>query len=340
MSFPLQPVDPRDNRLPALPPDATFDFAAVLAGRASSRHTQRAYARWVDRYLEDVAGLEPTTGWERMHRMRNLPLAALLPGMAPSAVRAWLGWLAEEGQGKQGLTQARAAIVTLAQLLSEAGWIDDYTSAAIGNVRAPAAEDGQRPGRWLSVEQLRQLMRASEAMATSDAQRVRNRVAMSMLCTMALRREELAEARWSDLSTQNGRPVMLVHGKGSKAVYVDVPVVVMEALQTWVGYVSPKKGSPLIRRIWRGGHVADRGLSTDALWRIVNAAADEAGLGLVSPHDLRRSVAGALQLSGVPIDTISRLLRHSNVAVTERYLSKLPQQNEGAVLMADLLGLE
>ncbi len=121
---------------------------------------------------------------------------------------------------------------------------------------------------------------------------------------------------------------------------MDVPGVVMEALQRWVLYVSPRKGSPLVRRIWRGGHVAEYGLSTDALWRIVNAAAAEAGLGLVSPHDLRRSVAGALQVSGVPIDTISRLLRHSNVAVTERYLSKLPQQNEGAMLMADLLGLD
>jgi integrase len=50
-------------------------------------------------------------------------------------------------------------------------------------------------------------------------------------------------------------------------------------------------------------------------------------------------VAGALQESGVPIEKISRLLRHSNVAVTERYLSRLPQANEGAILMSDVLGL-
>ena len=42
----------------------------------------------------------------------------------------------------------------------------------------------------------------------------------------------------------------------------------------------------------------------------------------------------------MPIDKISRLLRHSNVAVTERYLSKLPRRNEGAVLMSAMLGLE
>ena len=65
-----------------------------------------------------------------------------------------------------------------------------------------------------------------------------------------------------------------------------------------------------------------------------------AGLGEVAPHDLRRSVAGALQESGVSIDKISRLLRHANVAVTERYLSKLPKVNEGAILISDVLGLE
>jgi integrase len=65
-----------------------------------------------------------------------------------------------------------------------------------------------------------------------------------------------------------------------------------------------------------------------------------AGLGHVAPHDLRRSVAGALHEAGTPIDKISRLLRHSNVAVTERYLSRLPRANEGAVLMSDLMGLE
>jgi integrase len=320
--------------------DATFDFARVLAGRASSRHTQRAYARWVDRYLADVAGLPLTTGADRSRRMHTLPLAALLPFMNAPSLRAWLGRLAEEGQGKQGLNQARAAVVTLASLLAEAGWLDDYHSAGISSVRTPRAEEGQRPGRWLSVEQIKQLMQAAESIATSEEQQARNRVIMSMLCTMALRREELAEAQWSDLRTQNGRPVMLIHGKGSKAVYVDVPKSVLQTVELWAALVQPDASSPLIRRIWKGGRIANGGLTTDALWRIVNAAAQEAGLGHVAPHDLRRSIAGALQQSGVSIDKISRLLRHANVAVTERYLNKLPQSNEGAILMADLLGFE
>ena len=36
----------------------------------------------------------------------------------------------------------------------------------------------------------------------------------------------------------------------------------------------------------------------------------------------------------------SRLLRHGNVIITERYLNRLPQPNEGAIIMSDMLGLE
>ncbi|NDJ76638.1 MAG: site-specific integrase [Chloroflexi bacterium] len=336
MSNELQPI----NGMLQAPHRAVFDFSSVLSGRASSLHTRRAYTRWVDRWLVDVAGLKATTGKARTQRMRALPLEPLLPTMGAPILRAWLGRLSGEGLGKQSLNQARAAIVTLSSLLAEAGLLDDYSSAAMGNVRVPRAEDGQRPGRWLSLEQIRLLMQAAEDIASTDTQQARNRVVMGMLCTMALRREELAQARWSDLSVQNNRAVMLIHGKGSKAVYVDIPKNVLQALNTWENFVQPEDGSPLLRRIWKGGGISDQGVTTDALWRIVSEAAEHAGLGNVAPHDLRRSIAGSLQLSGVPIDKISRLLRHSNVAITERYLSKLPQQNEGAVLMADLLGLE
>ena len=331
-----QPID----RALDLPRGAMFDFASVLSGRASSPHTRRAYTRWIDRYLADVAGQETTTGTARHQRMRKLPLEALLPVMNAPSLRAWLGRLSQEGLGKQSLNQARAAIITLSSLLAEAGLLDDYSSAAMGNVRIPRAEDGQRPGHWLAPEQIRELMQAASDLATTDTQRARNRVIMGMLCTMALRREELVEARWKDLGVQNGRPVMLVHGKGSKAVYVDIPKNVMGSLEVWQRYVDPAPDSPLLRRLWKGGRISENALTADSLWRIVSAAARHAGLGTVAPHDLRRSIAGSLQLSGVPIDTISRLLRHSNVAITERYLSKLPQQNEGAVLMADLLGLD
>lgn len=323
----------------------TFNFLAILPGRASSIHTQRAYFRWVDQYLVTFAGLKPTSGDARFRRMSALPIDALQRSLNATQLRAWLGMLAAEGHGKQGLNQARAAVITLSNLLAEAGWLDDYTSAAMSNVRLPSAEDGQRPGRWLSLEQIRLLMSAAAAIGTSENQIVRNRLVIALLCTMALRREEVAAIRWQDLGIQNDRVVLRVHGKGRKVGLIDVPRPVIGALESWQRCVraaetTPAPDGPLVRRLWKGGRISRMGLTADGIWLIVSDAAKAANIDHVAPHDLRRSVAGALHEAGVPIEKISRLLRHSNVAVTERYLSRLPQRNEGGVLMSDLLGLE
>lgn len=311
-----------------------FDLTLALPGQASSRHTHRAYYRWVDGYLVDLAGMPAVKGQERLERMRRLPVAILQALLTPPQLRAWLGMLVGRGHGKQGLSQARAAIVTLAGLLAEAGWLDDYTSAALSRVRAPRAEDGQRSGRWLSTEHLRALIAAAEQIATSDNQRLRNRVALLILCTMALRREELTRARWDDLSLQNERVVLRVHGKGRSVATIDVPRPVVDALTRWraaliAQKLPPTPQMPLLRRLWKGGRVSRNGLTPEGIWEIVSEASEAAGIGHVAPHDLRRSVAGALHENGTPIETISRLLRHRNIAVTERYLSKLPQKNEG-----------
>jgi len=107
------------------PEDLTFNFALTLPGRASSRHTERAYFRWVDTYLHDIANMQRTKGASRALRMQSLPVNVLQASLSAQQLRAWLGMLFRRGHGKQGIDQARAAIVTLADLLAEAGWLDD-----------------------------------------------------------------------------------------------------------------------------------------------------------------------------------------------------------------------
>lgn len=339
----IKPSERTDLMLPEDHTPLTFNLVLALPGRASSRHTQRAYFRWIDRYLVDVGDLQPTKGSGRLMRMSTLPLDVLHETLSAPQLRAWLGVLVNEGHGKQGIGQARASLVTLASLLAEAGWLDDYTSAGMANVRPPKAEEGQRPGRWLSIDQIKLLMSASRGIATSPNQELRNNLVATILCTMALRREELSAARWGDFSLQNNRPVLQVHGKGRKVANIDVPRPVLQATERWRKAIMSESGnptpdSPLVRRIWKGGRISKTGLTADGIWWMIGAAAQHAGLGDVAPHDLRRSVAGALQEAGTPIEKISKLLRHSNVAVTERYLSRLPQANEGALLMSDLIG--
>ncbi|MBK8138975.1 MAG: tyrosine-type recombinase/integrase [Chloroflexi bacterium] len=332
-----------DNPLSREQRPLTFNLAAVLPGRASSRHTERAYFRWIETLLVDLAGWRASIDLaERAERMTHLPVQLLQATLSAQQLRAWLGMLIRRNHSKQGINQARAAVVTLGDLLAEAGWINDLTAATLARVKTPKAESGQRTGRWLSPLQLRAMIIASTQIATTPTQAARNLVVMSILCTMALRREELAVARWGDLSLQNNRVVLKVHGKGRKVAGLDVPRPVVTALEAWRRLCVPvTKGvfqeSMLVRRVWKGGRISKGGVTPEGILLLVDASAKQAGVGTVAPHDLRRSVAGALYEAKVPIDTISRLLRHSNVAVTERYIKGLQLPNEGALMMSDIL---
>lgn len=324
--------------------EPSFDLLHALPGRTSSPHTHRAYYRWIDAWLADHAGLPRTRGDRRIARMRALPLATLCETLSAARLRAWLGWLAEKGQSRPSIDQARAAVVTLAQLLVEAGWLEDVVGATMANVRSPKAAGGRRAGRWLDTDEIRRLVAAGQCIGNNSNQKLRNRLVLCLMCTLALRREELATLRFDDFSVQNGRPVLRVRGKGNSIAVLDLPASALVALQDWrqaLAGQGPVDGdAPLLRRLWKGGRISDDGLSTEGIWHIVDLASQQAGLGHVAPHDLRRSVAGTLQEAGVTVDVISRLLRHGNVAVTERYLSRLPQRNEGGLLMEQLLARE
>lgn len=311
---------------------STFDFAEVLPKRTNSPNTQRAYYRWVDRYLVDVGGLKGTRGDARYYRMTRLPLRTLVKTMTAKRLTNWLNRLAEEGHGRQGLDQARASIVTLADFLLMAGWLDDQTVDALHNVRTPSVEKSDYEARLLSITELKQLITAARNIATSQNQQIRNDLVATALCTMALRRDELSAAKWGDMYADGGKVMMQVRGAGIRDDVIEVPRAVIQITSDWRNLVEASKAhpaahTPLVRRIWKGGRIARDGLSPDGIWLIVRDASLSAGIGHVTPDDLRRSVAAGLRDAGMPIEEISRIMRHRSVLVTERFLAKLPNNN-------------
>lgn len=302
----------------------SFDFTKALPKRTDSSNTQRAYYRWVDRFLVDVAGLKPTSGDERIQRMENLPLKSLLRHMTARKLRNWLNRLVEENQGRQALDQARATIVTLAELMAEEEALDAGLAKEIQDVSVPPVKKNPTPERLLSPDEVKRLMAAARDMAHSTNQLLRNNVVATMLCTMALRREELSAAKWGDVTLKDGI-VVLNMGTG----YVDIPLPVVAIIDKWRSVLNePPAGTPLIRRIWKGGRSAKAGLSPDGIWLIIRDAAEYAGLGHVTPDDLRRSAVANMYKNGMPIEEISRLLRHRSVLITERFLAKLPIEDK------------
>lgn len=304
----------------------TFDLTVALPQRTTSANTQRAYYRWVDRFLVDVAGLKATGGVERIRRMENLPLKSLIRHLTARKLKNWLDRLVEEGHGRQSLDQARASIVTLCEMLAEVDLLDTTLSVEIQNVSVPSVRRKEAAERLLTPDEVKRIMVAARDMATSTQQTLRNNVVATMLCTMALRREELSSAKWGDLTVLPNGVVGLRMSDGG---YVDMPRPVLAIIDRWRNAVdNPLPESPLIRRIWKGGRISKEGLSPDGIWLIIRDASVFADLGHVTPDDLRRSAVASMHRNGMPTEELSRLLRHRNVLITERFLARLPREEK------------
>ena len=299
----------------------SFDFTKALPERTTSPNTQRAYYRWVDRYLVDIAGLKATRGDERISRMQNLPVKSLQRHMTRRKLINWLNRLVDDGQGRQALDQARATIVTLSGMMADEGVLEADIATEIQSVSVPPIKKNPTPERLLSPDEVKRLMTAARDMATSTNQMLRNNVVALTLCTMALRREELSVAKWHDITMKEGTVVLSM----GSSDFVDMPLPVVSTIDRWRAVLGePPEHTPIVRRIWKGGRVAKAGLSPDGIWLIIRNASRYAGLGHVTPDDLRRSAVANMYKNGMPVEEISRLLRHRSVLITERFLAKLP----------------
>jgi len=305
----------------------TFDFSRAISEHTHSSNTQRAYFRWVERYFVAYADWKAQSGAARRKRMTALKVSSIQRHVRPAKLREWLDNLLTQGHSRQSLDQARAAVITLAELAHHAELIDAETLHQLKKISVPNIKHKTVPERLLSAEELILLQKAARDSASNDVQRVRNQVVMTILCTMPLRREELATTRWGDLGVADNKRVVLRLADGQ----VDVPRAVVNLLDRWRAVIAesdsePLPASPLIRRIWKGGRVAKGGVSPDGIWMIVRDCALVAGLGHVTPDDLRRSVAALWLAQGMSLEDLSKALRHRNTLITAKFIARLTER--------------
>ena len=120
---------------------------------------------------------------------------------------------------------------------------------------------------------------------------------------------EVLKVRAGDVSDQKIILYDPKSGKESEAVYI--PKKVAERLKE---YISAKNLSPN-ERIFPFGYSRARDIVIEA-GRLVNIQ--------LKSHDLRRHAATYASRSGTPIEIVSKvILRHANLATTQRYLGKI-----------------
>ena len=185
---------------------------------------------------------------------------------------------------------------------------------------------GSHAHTWLTPKQVRELFEACKTRKSGNAEAdivtQRDRIAIGLCVAAGLRRLEAVTLAFSDmveLQDGNGttRHVLDVTGKGARRRVVPISSRLAIAIQEWHEIVGD---GMVLRSLGRNRQLGDS-LSPTALYNIVQKRGAIAGIENLQPHDLRRSFAHIGYAGGIKIAQIGRVLGHSNIQTTMRYLN-------------------
>lgn len=179
---------------------------------------------------------------------------------------------------------------------------------------------GVKHHHWLTEPEVVDLIRSCD----TDLLGRRNRLVLMIGTFLGLRREEISLVRWGQFSTDLSS--ISIIGKGRKLAQLGVPSQLRDELATW------RADGPPCSEVVLPWFTTDRiplwhkPISEANVYRVVRQAGARINYPDLAPHDLRRSYAGILEAKGVPLQDISKLLRHSNVGITSTYLESNPHK--------------
>jgi len=307
------------NSLSLLPPAAGAtgpDSVAALRAMLTNSvfgHTRRAYAKAFD----DLLALVARTG---------LPISRQL-------FQQYRAEMVNAGLGSSIINVRLSGVRKLIHEACENGLIDPSDAARIVSVPNVPAQ-GVRLGKWLTLEQTRDLL------AVSDQSRLkgkRDHAILSVLTQTALRREESAHLDMKHIQLRDGRWVLAdIRGKRGRVRTVALPNSAKSAIDEWTQAAGITSG-PVFRRLTKSGRVLPgQGLGVWGIWDVVVTSAKAIGIVGFGPHDARRSCAKLCRKQGGKLEQIQYMLGHESIETTAIYTAC---EQEIAVAVNDNLGL-
>lgn len=166
-----------------------------------------------------------------------------------------------------------------------------------------------------------QAFQAFSVFSEDSALHIRNRALLAILVYAGLRRNEAATLRWADLDLDE-ELVTIRHGKGDKARTIPI-LGGIDYLREWkaiAGYrtfvfASFYKGDKLRPESPKATH----GMTTQAIYAIIQHIGDALGIEGLSPHDLRRTLITNGLNNGASVADMQFIAGHANPQTTLEY---------------------
>jgi len=145
----------------------------------------------------------------------------------------------------------------------------------------------------------------------------RDAAILAVLYIGGVRRSELVALAVADY-TADPPTLRIRHGKGDKERLVPLTTTAGAAIHAWLARRGDHPGK-LFLPVSQVGEIHAAGLSSIAVYNMLQKRATQAGVPHVSPHDLRRSFVSDLLDAGVDLSAAQQLAGHASVVTTARY---------------------
>lgn len=285
----------------------------VFLGSLNSPGTQRTYALAVrEAFL-----------WLGAHSPADVTPAQLL------GYRAHLVEMATQRTRAPGTVATKLAALRSFWRFCRMTGLSDMSQETVRFALAAYNARVDKPYEVLSSDEQERLVSTLRTLRCQ--QRERDLALVALMLATGLRAGEVARLMVGDLM-RDGDGDCLVYvrqGKGRRDRVVPLSGGVFKLLQQWLRFTGRTLSCAEDRDtyVFYGGHGLRWPLTTRRIQQIVEFAVQQAGIDKqISPHSLRHTAAMAWLRDGASLPVVQRLLGHSSVATTQRYVDHLEEK--------------
>ena len=296
------------------------------ASRSGSENTRRAYLRQLTAFAEGPLAVGGAA----------LPPVRVLEDVTAGHLMAWREYVmgARRADGKEWTGGTRAqAIAALRSFMRWAGdvGLHEMPSDTWRRHLTMPPSDAERPFSVLSDAEVVRLMDAAAAGTTpkgaprSAERRARDSAIVAVMLGAGLRAAEVVALTVRDVTAGEGGTVLAVRGKGGKSRAVPVREDVAAAVLRYLHVTGRRLGDAGALFV-REGERSGKHLTTRTIGMLTAGYAAAAGIEQArafSPHACRHTYAVRAARGGASVEQLRRLLGHSSVSTTGKYLDHL-----------------
>ena len=286
--------------------DGRDPAAEVVQNRRADR-TAETVSELVDDYLEKWARPRKRSAGEDERLLRKDVIPRWGKRKAKDIQKKDVIALLDEVVARGAPVGANRTLACIRRMFSWAVERDILGASPCVSIKAPSPENTR--DRALSDDEIRDFWRGlGNARMTESI-----KLAIRLILVSAQRRSEVIAAEWSEIDQENAVwTIPALRAKNGELHVVPLSPMAMSLLEAIKeiagdsGYLFP---SPL----------GDRPITPAAVSHALRKARGKIGVDDVTPHDLRRTAATAMEALGVDRMALSKVLNHVDRSVTGRY---------------------